>query len=257
MRFRRVCRSRRAPAQRELLRGRQPDRHDLPGLGLGLAGHHGRRRRQLGPGESHCRIDVEVIAAALGTYTAGADLFSNRVGVDQGTAQRRARRPSGARDAFERGRAGAQAAVLGRARQRRRRRGRHGRTRVFLGRGQQRGRRVDRRPVFWARQDPARTGDAQARAYAQRGGVPVARRQERHADLTVRRRATGWRPSTRKRTAPSRPACPTPAAELADQDPLPAAVAARTRSRSGSPRHSPRARSVAPAVRSWSPEGPA
>ena len=40
---------------------------------------------RLGPGESHCRIDVEVVAAALGTYAAGADLFSNRVGVDPGT----------------------------------------------------------------------------------------------------------------------------------------------------------------------------
>ncbi len=27
---------------------------------------------KLGPGESHCRIDVNVVAAALGTYTAGA-----------------------------------------------------------------------------------------------------------------------------------------------------------------------------------------
>ena len=40
---------------------------------------------KLGPGESHCRIDVEVVAAALGTYTAGANLFSNRIGVDEGT----------------------------------------------------------------------------------------------------------------------------------------------------------------------------
>ena len=40
---------------------------------------------QLGPGETHCRIDVDVVAAALGTYTAGPELFTNRIGVDQGT----------------------------------------------------------------------------------------------------------------------------------------------------------------------------
>ena len=40
---------------------------------------------KLGAGESHCRIDVNVVAAAIGTYTAGAQLINGPVGVDRGT----------------------------------------------------------------------------------------------------------------------------------------------------------------------------
>ena len=76
---------------------------------------------KLGPNESHCRIDVEVVAAALGTYTAGADLFSNRVGVDQGTGDSVTFTPAPPALVTPSGvcRADSQAAVLGRPRQRR------------------------------------------------------------------------------------------------------------------------------------------